>query len=404
MADVARKRLALKLIAAFFAIIIWFVAIRDHNPEITRRFDNISITVENETVLNSNGWTLTQRVENSVDVQFRGRAQDFIGLDSDDFHGYVDLSIVSRQGDQDLPVNLRNLPPGIELHRIPQSRVSIDALISKEIPITIDMNLSLAEGFIMRPYSLKPQGNVRVSGPSNLLQRITTASISVAAEELLQTISHSLKVTLFDLNGQVIVNEFVSVTPEFLVLTIPVYPIKRLPITTNLVGSPAHGFEVTSIEIIPSVVEVTGENSTLDRLNEITTEIIDLQYATSNIQENVRLNSYAGISIVPGQALNAQVSIQISEIIEEKEFTISKVEIRNLNEQLTAKAEETELVILVRGSALDLEKVTSENLIGYLDLTGIDVGSHEVLVSFELPEGIELLTINQSAINVVVSN
>ena len=49
------KNLALKIISVIFAIILWLVAIRDQNPEISRSYENIPVEIVNEAKFQAKG-------------------------------------------------------------------------------------------------------------------------------------------------------------------------------------------------------------------------------------------------------------------------------------------------------------------------------------------------------------
>ena len=403
MDNIINRNLALKIVSVFVAIILWFVAIRDHNPEITRRFDNIKITVENEDKFESNGLTLTQHIVTETNIQVRGRAHDFIDIDTEDIAGFVDLAKVTMSGDQYLPVEVKGLPAGMTLQKSPQIWASIDILDSKEIPVTLDMNVSEANGFRLHPYTLSPEGNIRVFGPSGFLDRIKKATVSLSVNEASEIIERSLPVRLFDENEQLVQHEFVRAIPGFIIVTIPVYPVRTLPVTTPLAGTPAYGYEVKAIEIYPSEITVSGENEVLSVMQEFTTEILDVQNAMTDVRRTVRFKNHEGIRIVAGQPVNVDAVVRIGEIIDEKVITINDIEYRNLPQNRRVRTEENNFEITLRGSMLALEMIDNEEIRLYLDLSEITRGDHSLPLSAEVPDGIELVTISPQVITVTVN-
>jgi len=403
MDNVLNRNLILKIVSVFVAVILWFIAIRDHNPEITRRFDDIKVTVENEDKLEPNGLTLTQHIAIETDIQVRGRAHDFIDVDTDIFTGHVDLAKVTAPGEQYLPVEIKGLPTGMTLQKTPQIWASIDILDSKEIPVTLDMDVSEANGFRLHPYTLSPEGNVRVLGPSGLLDRIKKATVSLHVNEASQTIERSLSVSLVDENGQVVQHEFVRAIPGFFIVTIPVYPVRTLPVATPLAGTPAYGYEVKEIEVYPAEITVSGETKVLDVMREFTTEVLDVQNAMTDVRRTIRFKNHEGIRIVPGQPVNVDAVVRIGEIIEEKVVTISNIEFRNLPENRRIRIEEENFEVTLRGSKLALEMLTDEDIGLYLDLSEITRGDHDLSLFAEVPAGIELVTVSPQVATVTVN-
>lgn len=403
MDSILNRNLALKIVSVLVAIILWFIAIRDHNPEITRRFDNIKVTVENEDKLETNGLTLTQHIVTETNIQVRGRAHDFIDIETEDIGGYVDLAKVTMSGEQYLPVEVKGLPAGMTLQKSPQIWASIDILDSKEIPVTLDMNVREASGFRLHPYILSPEGNIRVLGPSGLLDRIKEATVSLSVDGASEIIEMSLPVRLFDENGQLVQHEFVRVIPGFIIVTIPVYPVRTLPVTTPLAGTPAYGYEVKAIEIYPSEITVSGENEALDAMQKFATEVLDIQAAMSDVRRTVRFKNHESIRIIPGQPVTVDAFVRIGEIIDEKVITINDIEYRNLPQNRRVRIEENNFEITLRGSMLALEMMDNEEIRLYLDLSDIPRGNHNLPLSAEVPDGIELVTISPQIITVTVN-
>jgi len=403
MGNFISKNLALKVVSLFIASIIWFIAIRDHNPEINRRFDNIRVNIENEGVLEQNGLTLIKHIESETSIQVRGRAHDFIGIDTREFAGFVDLAKVTKYGDQYLPMEIRGLPQGMAIQGTPQIWVSIDVLSSKELPLILDLDVSEADGYKLHSYTLDPEGTVMVKGPSSVLDRIMNAAISLSLTEASQTIERSLPVSLYDRNGQLVQHEYVLVTPSNVIVIIPVYPIKTLPVNASLTGNPAYGYEVFEIHTYPSEITISGNSDLLGKISYIETEVLDIQNFMNDVRRTVRLRNYEGIRIVPGQATSVDIIVRIDEIIEEKIFPISDIETRNLPQNLRVQIEEDVFEVILRGPKLALDLITDEEVNLYIDLSDITIGEYNLPLFADVPDGIELVNISPQLATVNVN-
>ncbi len=289
------------------------------------------------------------------------------------------------------------------LQKTPQVWASIDILDSKEIPVTLDMDISEANGFRLHPYIISPKGNVRVLGPSGLLDRIKKATVSLNVNEAAQTIERSLPVRLFDENGQLIQHEFISAIPGFIIVTIPVYPVRTLRVTASLGGTPAYGYEVKGIETYPSEITISGENEVLETLFDIGTEILDIQNALTDVRRTVRFKNYDGIRIVPGQPTSVDVIVRIGEAVIERTVAISDIELRNPPQNRRVRIEQDNYEVTLRGPKLALERITDGEIKIYLDLSEVTRGEHNLPLSAEIPDGIELVTISPQMATVTVN-
>ena len=90
MANRFSKNLALKIISVIFAIILWLVAIRDQNPEISRSYENIPVELVNETKFRAKGLSLVFDVTDKVTISVRGRARDLERIDVEQLKGTLD--------------------------------------------------------------------------------------------------------------------------------------------------------------------------------------------------------------------------------------------------------------------------------------------------------------------------
>jgi YbbR domain-containing protein len=265
------------------------------------------------------------------------------------------------------------------------------------------MDISEANGFRLHPYTLSPEGNVRVLGPSGMLNRIKKATVSLRVNDASQTIERSLPIRLFDENEQLVQHEFISAIPGFIIVTIPVYPVRTLPVTTPLAGTVAYGYEVKAIDIYPSEITVSGEYEVLNLMREFKTEVLDIQNAMSDIKRTVRFKNYEGIRIIPGQPESVDAVVRISKIIDEKVVAVNDIEFRNLPQNRKARIEEDNFEVTLRGTKLALEMLADEDVRLYLDLSEATRGDKNLHLSAEVPEGIELISISPQTVTVTVN-
>jgi len=403
MDSVFNRNVALKLISIFVAIILWFIAIREQNPEITRRFDNIRVTVVNEEQLEPRGFTLTQRINDEATIQVRGRTHDFIGVNTDEIMGYIDLARVTESGEQYLPIEIRGLPTGMSLQRTAQMWISVESLTSKIIPVTFEMNVSEAYGYKLHPYRMTPEGNVRVLGPTSILDRIEKAYVSLNISDASQTIERSLPVKLFDRNEQLVLHEYVNTVPSYIIVIIPVYPVKNVYVSPSIVGTPAHGFEVKGVEVYPAEIVVSGDVTVISEMQSISTEIIDIQNATVDVRRIMNIKEYHGIDIIEGQPTRFDVIVRIDEVIIDRKISINSIETINTPQNRRIQIADQSVDITLRGPQLALEALMEEDVSISIDLSDVTRGENTLPLQINIPHGFELLEAMPQTVIVTVN-
>jgi len=140
-------------------------------------------------------------------------------------------------------------------------------------------------------------------------------------------------------------------------------------------------------------------------MQELATEVLDIQNAVNDIRRTLRFKSYEGIRLVPGQPASVEVIVRIREIIDEKIVTISDIEIRNPPENRQVNVEDGNFNVTLRGTRLTLENILDEEIrlhVDLEDLPDISRGEHILPISAEVPDGIELVIVSPQMVTVTV--
>jgi len=152
------------------------------------------------------------------------------------------------------PVELQNLPDGLELIGNP--------------PDTVE---------------------VRLRGPSGALSRMAAGDMAAVID--LETARPGRR--LFHLTqNQVTVpygTEVVQVGPSTLTMEFEMSGVRMVPVEPDLEGRPAEGYEVTKVVSEPQQVEVAGPESALKRLRAAVTESVSVEDQSRTVREVVTI-------------------------------------------------------------------------------------------------------------------
>ena len=123
----------------------------------------------------------------------------------------------------------------------------------------------------------------------------------------------------------------------------------------------------------------------------IPSDAVDITGASENVVKEIKLSDYvgAGISVVSRNTVTITVKI-----VKNSERVISyntdNIAINNLKEGMTADIQTSSLSLKFTGTEENLSLVQEKNIVAEIDLSGLGVGEHMVLVKFTDIEGISI--------------
>ncbi len=396
------RNFALKLISVIIAIILWLIAIREQNPEVTRNYDNVPVKIVNEDEFEEKGLTLVYDIPSEVNISVRGRVRDLEKINIEQLQGVLDLSKVSEPGEYRLLIDVNGLPSGVTLRRKPEAIIKADYLVYKDVTIMPDIDIKEAKGYVAFSHTIKPTNTVEVTGPESLIKRISRATVSLKLSEASSTVEYSLPVLLMDDKGRTIESKYININPKYVTVVVPVYPTKVLPVKPNIAGAPNDNYEVVSVEVYPQEITVSGEKSILDKMDSINTQVLDIEGATADIKQTLKVQKLEGVAIVPPSPSEVEVVVRIKEKIIQRNLTIDNIQMVNVPEAGDVELEPTSAEVVLGGPATIINSIDQNSVKVYVDLANVSRGEHRIKVMADIPPGTELIEIKPAEITVNV--
>lgn len=182
----------------------------------------------------------------------------------------------------------------------------------------------------------------------------------------------------YDTDGKIIGVEIVPKTVDAKVTISS--PRKEVSIKIVPKGDLAVGKAIKSINSEVTSVVVYGDETAVEKLENLEVEV-DVDGLDSNKDFNVTLKKPSGITEL--SVKNIRVSVIVDNSIT-KEFEGVRVSAENVPAGYKAQAltkEDSEITVVVSGSADIIEKLDASSIKAYVDLTNYGVGEHEVKVT-----------------------
>jgi len=299
-----RYNVGYRILAVCLAIMLWYFVEGQTNP-LTRQSFTLSVEPRNLATQLVTIGALPQ-----VTVTVSGTKMLVQALQDKDIHAYVDLSDQT-VGVAFLPVQA-SVPDNVQVLSVyPQTvRVSLDSLVSKKMPVTVILQGNPAAGFMTLSPAVTP-AQVTVSGPGSLLSGLQQVQAVVNAAGVNANITTSVPLQLGKQDEQL------SVSPKQVSVVVPVVPsgpVKTVPVTANLTGTPGLAQTVKTVVVEPALVELTGSSDALAGLTAVSTQAVDISGAVDSVVKDVDLVLPAGVSLVSQGQVRVTVELTAASI------------------------------------------------------------------------------------------
>jgi YbbR domain-containing protein len=326
-------------------------------------------------------------------------------IDSTTFEAFVDLGDVEPAGGSvSLDVTVRAVDPRVQvLDFEPRAIVlSVDRVGSRTVPIravvgVIPSGLDVGEPIV-------EGSSATVRGPQSIVSGISEVQAQVSIDSSGIDVDQLVNLVAIDGSGAALGPlTRIEIEPARVRVQIPVFTDRRsktLPVSPNVVGTPAAGFEVISVAVDPPVVSVEGDANDLAGLDRADTDPITVSGASSQVVQVVGLVLPDGV-----QALGAgtvQVTVRLRPITATRTFEAGLILV-GARADLRYSLSTDRVVVTIGGSVADLDRLAATLFVLTVDVTGLEAGTHAVPVSANLTTGLTLVGASPNPVEVSVS-
>lgn len=301
------RNLHLKLFSLLLAMIFWVFVVSIENTfyqfpgEVAIQVFNQAADLAFASPLGS--VKLIIRTTNSVSLR---------SLSPNDFEAYVDLRNVAA-GKRKVPVLVTAKNPAVSVVRIEPSEIEVilSPVREKVISLKTTQRGQPSRGFRVQGIKLSQQ-TVKISGAESLLKKISNVKAEIMLEGTEDAnVSKQITPKIYDASGGEL--KGLDINPETLevMLTIVESEIsKSLGIRPRFSGALLSGV-VKKIVTNPGVTVVTGSRETLEKLDVLETEVIDLKGIEESFEKTVKLILPTGISLGEGEKGEVRVGVEV---------------------------------------------------------------------------------------------
>ena len=167
--------------------------------------------------------------------------------------------------------------------------------------------------------------------------------------------------------------------------------IKYVPLVPSIVGEVAHGYEIDSISMSPSTVEVAGPESVVEATEQIYTTRLNVSNAETNFSAETSYQSINKLLTVLDEGpFKAEVTVK--PVVMERLFENVEVELLNLDPRFTVKGELPLVSIKLSGTMPVLENYILTKHAVQINMREVtEPGEYTLPLRYVLPANLQLI-------------
>lgn len=386
-----------KICAVILALLVWSYVIVTQNPMTELSY---TVTVEMRNLDSSLAIPETNR---QVSVTVQGSGTVLTSMTRSQICAYVDFT-GAEAGEVTLPVHVDNLPDGITLASVMPESLSyeLEAVISKSFPVEVRMVGDAADDCTLLEPVLEPE-LVTLSGSADSLSQVSSVFVTADISGISSGFDKNLAVEVQDAAGTNISGLF-GIAPGSVQTMIPVVttqPEKSVAISPVITGTPAVGYQVSRVVVMPATVRAFGDLSQLNQLYYIETEPVDVTGLKKNASFNMDLVRPNGIT-TDHSTVNVVVQIEPTH-----SAVITKdglLHLEGLIPELVCEVPSMTIEITVSGPQTDIAALQDVDVVPYIDMSGItEPGTYSLPVKVALPANISPVSTDPEIVSLVVT-
>ena len=395
MLSFLRANLPWILLSLILSVGLWGIVTVEVDPIVTSTIGNVPIEVQG-----APRSVLVQPSVLAVEVTVSAPTDAWPQLNVSKFRAELDASKVV-PGAQDLPVTVVSLDPRARVESWNPDKVTmrVDPLRSKVVPVQVILQGVVADLYQSGAATTTP-AEVTVSGPQSSIDQVTAAVIDVSLDGVTATIDKSYRpLPENDAGAQV---DRVTMVPEAVLVEVPIeqkLSYKTVPVEPKLQGTVALGYQVVGVTIDPSTVTLVGDPKTLNQLQFVSTQLVDISGATSDREVTIDLALPGTVALARSQS--AVVRVLVTSVDGSKTILVSPRVINgapNVDYTLNPGA----VNVTLSGPVPVLSHLGPKDVPVMLDAHGVFTGTTTVRADVTVPSLVRLDNVQPSNVDLTV--
>lgn len=395
--------LSLAALSGALAVSLWLFVVNRENPREVQQF-NSAISVKFINV--PNDLAIANVSANTVRIRVEATTNELRSLQASDFQATVNLGGYSK-GVVTVAVDVE--PPNSDVSVVgvdpAQIDVTLDTLVTKDVPVEINLIGSPQQGFQAQESSATASpSQVTVSGAASLVETVDASWADVILTgRRIDLDRERIQVTPRD-NQQRDVG-LVTVAPAAAAISLKIQQqefTRTVIVSPTISGVPATGYNIVGVSVNPAIVEVTGPAdvvASIDAVQGLPTGEVSIDGSRSDVVRTVPVTVPNGVTLQGSP--NVEVTVTIRAARGEATFQVVP-QIRNLGSGLAVTIAQP-LQITLAGDIPTLSALTPEAISAIADAQGLGPGLYALQVQITPPPGTTVVRVEPPQLGVAVT-
>lgn len=398
-----RNNITIKIVSVLIAVIMWSYVMSEVNPIRTQEFPGIKVNYLNQNSLSESGLQIMEPIEATISVKLTGRISDIKSINPNDIIAQVDLWGYS-EGLNRVPVEVK-VPENVSLESTNPKYIQfkMDSIITKEHKVFLRTTGKTEDGYTLGEEDIRPS-TVLIKGPRSWVNLVSKCVATVELTNITSDIKTSVPIRAVDDSGNEV--RGIEKEPNTVEIGIVMLRTKNISVEPRIKGAPLDGYEITDIQISPANVMIKGRGEILKDIEFIETEPIDVEDISASKEVSANIVLPEGVELMGGGS-KTSVSVKVEKIVEKDiELNTNRLTFINLNTRLYIDKEslpET-ITLTVRGTESIITELDERDVTFYVDLSGLELGIHNVNIKTIIPDNVELININPDTIQLNIKD
>ena len=370
-----------KILSVVFAIILWLVVMNISDYNITKEIEDIPVTQLNGDVLEELDQMYDVASGDTVDIIVKGRRSVVSNLSASDFTATADLSTMSITNSVQIFVTPKNksIADDISITYIDNTmKLNLEDRVEAQFPVKIKTTGSTSTGYAVGSSSANPN-IITISGPKSTMDKITEVVVNVSVQNAKADFETRAEIEIYDAYGEPINIDKLTLSDEFVDVSVVIYPVKEIDINVEVKGKPETGYTVSEIIYQPQTIKVAAAEDDLRFIKSIDIDDISVSGMAEDLQTTIDLKEYLDKGVVVADGSTEVVITVKIEKIEDKTYTFGQTNItfKNKKPGYTYKIEfDGEPKIKVSGIGTAIADIDFEDIDLTIDCSDMSVGTH----------------------------
>lgn len=324
-------------------------------------------------------------------------------LDSSSFRAVVDLSKVSPTGGRtSVAVRVIAVDPRIQVvdYEPRQITVQLDQVISRTVPVRAVLGPIPTGLDIGGP--ILSSTETTVTGAASIVNQVAEAQARLSVDASGIDINRIVDLLPVDAADQELFQ--VDLSPGNVRVRLAIFTDRQtrsLPVRPIVVGTPAVGFEVSSVTVDPLVISVEGDVDNLAPLEFADTAPVSISGASSSIAVDTPLALPDGVQAP--DLTTVRVTITLRPVTGTRTFSAGLI-LSGARADRTYTLSTDRVLVTIGGSVADLDRLSGSSIALTVEVSGLEVGDHQVTVTANLLTGLTLVGASPNPITVTVAS